>query len=236
MPQIPPESLQSIKLKINPQIFLDVLLLEIRRETIFFSSLRKRERLAQESILIQEIETLENQICQELSEESFRHKNDILKVKKLEFEELNAYQAHGAFVRARVKYQVDGEKPSKLFCSLEKHNAVQKHIPQLKVEKDNKEIILNDQKSIENEIYNYYRSLFAEKTTEITEIQQFLGPDLSNSCPKLSDFQKQKLEGLISLHELTLYLKKTRNNVAPGSSGFTNEFCQAQLQLQLQLS
>ena len=32
------------------------------------------------------------------------------------------------------------------------------------------------------------------------------------------------MEGLISIEEMTAYLKKARNNVAPGSTGFTNEF------------
>ena len=32
------------------------------------------------------------------------------------------------------------------------------------------------------------------------------------------------MEGLLTLDELTMYLKKTKNNVAPGSSGFSNEF------------
>ena len=54
----------------------------------------------------------------------------------MEFDNLHAYQAQGTFIRARAKYQVDGEKPSKLFCSLEKHN-----VPHLKIEKDEKEII-----------------------------------------------------------------------------------------------
>ena len=40
-----PEILQHVNLKINPQSFLDVLLMEIRRETISFSSKKKRERI-----------------------------------------------------------------------------------------------------------------------------------------------------------------------------------------------
>ena len=219
-----PESLQAQNLKINPQLFLDVLLLEIRRETINFSSLKKRERKTQELLLIEEIETIEKEICKEINDENFKRKNNDLQLKKVELEDLNAYQAHGAFVRARAKYQVDGEKPSKLFCSLEKHNAVQKHIPQLKVRKDGEEVSITEQKSIENEIYHFYKDLFSEKPTEIPEIQEFLGPEISTSCPKLSENQKQKMEGLIRLDELTYYLKKTKNNVAPGSSGFTNEF------------
>ena len=44
------------------------------------------------------------------------------------------------------------------------------------------------------------------------------------SCPKISENEKVKMEGLLSLDELTKYLKKTKNNVSPGSSGFSNEF------------
>ena len=39
-----PESLQNLPMKVNPQSFLDVLMMEIRRETIAYSSKKKRER------------------------------------------------------------------------------------------------------------------------------------------------------------------------------------------------
>ena len=44
------------------------------------------------------------------------------------------------------------------------------------------------------------------------------------SCPKLSDTQKNAMERIITVEELTKHLKKTKDNVSPGSSGFTNEF------------
>ena len=53
-----PESLQRQHLMINPQLFLDILLLEIRRETIIFSSRLKKERMAKEDLTLQEIEIL----------------------------------------------------------------------------------------------------------------------------------------------------------------------------------
>ena len=39
-------------------------------------------------------------------------------------------------MRARAKYKLDGEKASRLFCSLEKYNGTQKYIPQLIVEEN----------------------------------------------------------------------------------------------------
>ena len=92
--------------------------------------------------------------------------------------------------------------------------SVQKYIPKLIVE-------ANDQKRelIEQKIYMYYRDLFTEKTVEDASIEGFLSPDIT--CPKISESQKLKMEGMIPVEELTNYLKSTRNDVSPGSSGFS---------------
>ena len=50
-------------MKINPQSFLDVLLLEIRRVTITYSAKKKRDRQENELLLIHQIEALENQVA-----------------------------------------------------------------------------------------------------------------------------------------------------------------------------
>ena len=219
-----PETLQNTNLKINYQSFLDILLLEIRRETIVFSAFKKRERQARELLLLHEIEVLEDNIAAVEDDEAFEEDNDNLTRKKNELEKMYEYQAQGAFVRAKSRYKIEGEKPTKLFCSLEKHNAVQKHIPKLSVFRDNKEVVITDQKSVENEISEYYGDLFSRKECSIQSINDFLTPVIAHSCPKLSESQKNQMEGLLTSDELTKYLKKTKNNVSPGSSGFTNEF------------
>ena len=142
-------------------------------------------------------------------------------MKRNDLETIVAHQAQGAFVRARARYKIEGEKPTRLFCSLEKHNSIQKYIPKLKVLRNNQEIILTEQRSIENEILGFYKDLFTKKNNEIKD---YLGPEMGATCPKLSEHQKETMEGLMSLDELTKYLKKTKNSVSPGSSGFTNEF------------
>ena len=57
-----PESLQAFPLKINPELFFDTLMMEIRRSTILYSAQEKRERNALEQLLNHDIEILENQI------------------------------------------------------------------------------------------------------------------------------------------------------------------------------
>ena len=218
-----PESLQALEFKINPQQFLDVLFLEIRRITIKYSANKKRERTAQQQAVLHDIAALESELIK--SNNNFITVNEQLQSKRIELEAIYEHQAQGAFVRARAKYKMEGEKPTRLFCSLEKHNAVQKYIPQLKVSKDGLEVTINEQKEVEGEIFKYYENLFSNKDDLLCEdsIEQFLGPEATISIPKINNFE-QKNTDLISCDELTQYLKRAKNNAAPGSSGFTNEF------------
>ena len=98
------------------------------------------------------INEIEKKLDEADSEEQFQATSAELQEKKMELEDLIAYQAHGAWIRARAKYYIDGEKPSKLFCSLEKYNGVQKHIPKLQVVRNGAQQDLLDQTSIEDEI------------------------------------------------------------------------------------
>ena len=59
---------------------------------------------------------------------------------------------------------------------------------------------------------------------EDTTIKDFLTQERSVTFPKLSEAEKASMENILTTEELTKYLKKTKNNVSPGSSGFTNEF------------
>ena len=172
-----------------------------------------------------DIEVLETELI-ESNNQTFVNVNQELQLKRQQLEEIYAHQAQGAYIRARAKYKTEGEKPTKLFCSLERHNAVQKYIPRLCVTRNDTTEVITDQKSIEAETCKYYTDLFAckDENLKIKSIHEFLGAESSNSCPKISQPQKVSMEGLISLTELTQYLKKAKNNVSPGSTGFTNEF------------
>ena len=181
-----PESLQSLDIILNPQQFLDVLLLEVRRITIQYSATKKRERAAYEQLLLHNIEILTFELNMS-NENTFTAISEQLQLKKADLETVYAHKAQGAYIRARTKYKVEGEKPTRLFCSLEKHNLVQKYIPQLKVVNDGIEETIQDQKKIEEEIYSYYGNLFTNRDQDmnINTIENFLGPESSTTCPKL---------------------------------------------------
>ena len=121
---------------------------------------------------------------------------------------------------------MEGEKATKLFCSMEKQNSVRKYNSKLNVEHDGISAVITEQKDIEKETQRYYQELFKgqDDQLEIGTIEDFLEDDLAIQCPKLSNAQKSSLERDIDLKELTWYLKNTKANTSPGSSGFSNEF------------
>ena len=82
---------------------MDVLLLEIRRETILFSAKKKKERQASELVLVATIEKLEIELAAEQNDVNFEAINANLQAKKAELDNIYAFQAQGAFVRARAQ-------------------------------------------------------------------------------------------------------------------------------------
>ena len=218
-----PEQLQSVILTINPQLFLECLLLEIRGKTIAYCARQKRLRNGAQNLAIHRLELAEVNSDKEPDNIELKRQLDIARE---EVEEHNKRVTEGVQCRARVRWQVEGEKPSRYFCSLEKYNALQKYIPQLKVN-DNSPIekTVSDQKTIEKEIFKFYQNLYRKQETQlkINTLEEFLGPG-DMSTPRLSPNQASKLEGLLRLEEATKYMKSCRSDASPGSSGFTGGF------------
>ena len=227
--------LQGIPLNINPQLFFDTLLLEIRGMTLKYSGAKKRERQTNEKLLLHELERLESALHADPDnvdiQASIHETNQ-------QVDAINKIEAEGAAIRCRAQFQVDGEKPTRFFCNMEKSNAVQKFIPSLFVGVvddhgrpvlDNngkqKEREVTEQAEVEAETRRFYRKLYSCQDNVITidTIEDFLGP-YSNSCPKLTIADRESMEGELTLSEISNYLKRTRNNKSPGSSGFTGEF------------
>ena len=200
--------------------------MEIRRETIAYSALKKRNRIKDEQLLNHDIEILEFNLQQNpIPDLNLQQELDD---KKAALETIYNYQAQGAYVRSRANHKVEGERPSRMFCALEKYNGTQKYVPQLIVSSENNiEKTIDDQKEIEAEILGFYKKLYECKDDLITidSINDFIGPEIaSNDIPKLKEDEKIGMEGKITLEEMSKCLKRAKNNVAPGASGFTNEF------------
>ena len=115
------EQLQSVLCTINPQLFLGCLLLEIHRKTIAYCAWKKKCKNGKINS------------DKEPDSEDLKRQLDMARA---EVEEYAIKEAEGAQCRARLKWQIDGEKATKYFCNLEESNALQKYIPELIVKND----------------------------------------------------------------------------------------------------
>lgn len=146
-----------IHFRINCQLLLETLLMEIRGKTISYSSYKKKQDEKREINLRNEITQLEERVDE--------HSINALEAKKHELESLRTQKLKGKLVRSRVQWIQEGEKPTNYFCGLESRNFMSKIIP--KVEKENGEIITK-QKDILNEVKYFYDNLYKKRDTKST--------------------------------------------------------------------
>ena len=99
--------------------FLEMLLLQIRGESIKFAPFLKRQTSELENKLVNEIAFLEANQC--------LHDSDTLKDKKKELEKIREIAIQGTVIRSRAQWLNEGERQSKYFCSLEKYNYTEKN-------------------------------------------------------------------------------------------------------------
>ena len=112
-----------IQFNINDQLFLDVLLMELRGQSISYASFKNKQRNNLEKDLINKIAYLENN----LNENNFGE----LDVLKTELHDIRQEKLKGYLIRSRAEYIDKGERPTKYFCGLEKHNYISKTMQSL---------------------------------------------------------------------------------------------------------
>ena len=203
---------ECINFTITDSQFLEVLLLQIRGETVKFSAMLKKTSCQKESTLVKEIELLESKVnIGNLSE---------LEDKKKDLESICAEKLKGNMIRSLAKWLSEGEKPSRYFCALEKHLYMEKTIRKL-VTDDGK--VIHDQTKILEEVKTFYQNLV--KRRECSEPESYL-KDLESlsSLHKLSVTDAESLEGLLTVNEISNSLKQMKNNKCPGIDGFPSEF------------
>ena len=150
---------------INDQLFLDTLLMEIRGEAISYASFKNEQRNNRESVLMKQIEELEISMDDDNVEQ--------LEILKTELYDIRNDKLKGHMIRSKAQYIDQGEKPTKYFCGLEKHNNTSEIIGQ--VEKEDGSIIVN-QTEILKEIEIFYINLYENKddTLENVDLEEYM--------------------------------------------------------------
>lgn len=205
--KIPHEDLQ---LTISDQLFLDVLIMEIRKKCMDFGSKKKREDNKKEQELEQEISDLENKDSKSDVEQQtlIQKKETLVQLRKAKIDAI--------MVRSKATYVCSGEKVSKYYCNMEKRHFVSKQMYKLNTESgeclDKTEEMLKETKA-------YYAKLYQKKNNSNEKLQDF-----AKNLPKLTGEEAETLEGLITLKEASEVLKKMSNGKSPGTDGMTVEF------------
>ena len=201
---------EDIQLTINDQLFFEMLLLEIRAKTISFASHKKKVKDREELTLIRDIEALEN--IPNLDHNSML----LLEEKRLQLQELRDQKLKGIIIRSRINWLQHGEKPSKYFSRLESRNFVAKRMAFLQREDGS---IIYEQDELLEETKQFYKKLYDKRQVNSIDLDV-----LVNYQKKLSDIQRESIEGLISFKEAADALRNMKDNKSPGNSGFTTEF------------
>ena len=213
--------IQTLDYNINYNLLLEMLLNDIKNETVSYSTAKHLRENRHEKELLKNLTHLQDLNCTNNPPENL---SEQLLNAEAEYNAFIGNRASKIFLSNKVTAKLEGEKPTSYFCSLEKNFSAQKYISKLKVKDDSgSDIIITNQSEIENETKKYYEDLFDNHDNLLTkELSDFI--DFNIPHAKLSESQANDLEDEISLEELTAVLKKANNNSTPGSSGFTYAF------------
>ena len=148
--------ISDIQFIINDQLFLEVLLMEIRGTTISFASYKKKCKLKLEIKLQEEINELENIMNDKATDQIDMD----LKLKKENLVSLRRDKMEGHMIRSKVNLIENDEKPSKYFLNLKKRNNINKTINNLVLSNG---FEISTQEDILEEIKRFYENLYNNK-------------------------------------------------------------------------
>ena len=111
------------KFTISESEFLELLLMQIRGETIRHSTFLKKQAIKEENSFKAEIDKMEK--SSQLLDSSE------LILKKIRLESIRNNKLNGIMLRVCAQWLSEGEKPSKYFCSLEKHYYTEKNYKEI---------------------------------------------------------------------------------------------------------
>ena len=203
-------SKDELQLTISDQLFLDVILMEIRNTTINYASKKKKENNKEEIEIEKEILNIETKVhkTQEDLQNLLYNKEKLQTIRKNKIE--------GIMIRSRAKWAAEGEKVTKYFCNLENRHYTSKQMFKLI---NNKGEEISDTKEIVEETRQFYEKLYSSTNVDEEGATEFL-----ENLPKLNENEKDALEGYLTLNEIASSLKNMKNGKSPGTDGMTVDF------------
>ena len=215
-----PEQKNNFSYKIDPNLLLEMIINDVRNESISYSSTLKRNLNLQENELRIQLDWLSHL---QLSDTPPADIQNRVKQAQTDYENFLENKANVLYLDRLAKYKAEGEKPTAFFCSLENNRKSQKYISTLKLSNSN--IETSNQSEIEHEILKFYQNLYSNKDNLLTcpSINDFLDSDIPQ-FQTLSDNDRTQLDNNLTLNEITEALRGSKNGGAPGFTGLTYAF------------
>jgi hypothetical protein len=188
----------------------------IRRESIDFAKRKSKHFNSEYKKLSEEMYSLEAQISenpipdQELTEQHLRVKN--------EWEQMEREKTNGAIIRSKARWVEDGERNSKYFFHLEKHNQQLKNIKSIRNNETGESIV--DQVEILEYIRTFYRNLYSNDNNVVNSSPHLNFP---NSV-QASDSDILTLENPITSDEIKEAIDDLPGGKTPGIDGLSSNF------------
>lgn len=199
----------------NPNVLWEIIKGRIRDETIKYASIKKKNDLRNEHEINSKIRDLEKEI-------ELNTSNNILienlKSEKAKLNDLIDKRIKGILLRSKAEWVEGSEKNTKYFANLEKKNAEQKIISQLK---DNSNNIETNQNKILTKIKDFYERLY-KKDLQIEDCEDSIF--FANEINTLEQNNEYVENGHLTEYECGIALKDMKNNKSPGSDGITADF------------
>lgn len=198
----------------DKRVLWDLIKYEIRKYTMAYCAQKKKHENKIANDLEEELVNVNIEMSQNPSQ-ALQNRYDTIKhqIKQIEDKKIK-----GEIIRSKVQWAEEGERSSKYFFGLEKHNYVKKHMRKLEIEK----IIITDPKKIQYHQQKFYKSLYQSK-----QENNYLIPDTflnSNTIPVITETEKNDCDQPITLLELEKALLTFKNDKSPGNDGLSYEF------------
>lgn len=203
----------------DARLLWEMLKMETRAATIAYSKKKAKATTNRELEIRRQLEILDRNICDNFNSPNIAHILNEYEDLKMELQSIYEEKGRAAIFRSKCRWVEKGERPTKYFFNLEKRNYNRKTITELRTES---ETVTNNESQILEAIENYYSELYASannsQENNVDEFTEHL------KIPKLSDADRDGIEGPLSYEECKKALDTFQNNKAPGEDGFTVEF------------
>ena len=223
-----PKILDKYKDVKSKKLLWEMIKMEVRSKTIQYSKSRRLNSKRKEIELQEEIQKLDQQIC----DNQYFNQNLLNKYELAKKELKDMYNSKGEEVmfRSNARWFEKGEKPTKYFFNLEKRNYDRRIVKELKDENDQ---ILTNFKEVNKRIEDHFSKILSSKIIENENDQRVNFNHYAKDLviPRLTNEEQFEMENDLTMEEIKNVIKLFQKNKTPGDDGFSIEFYEAFLDL-----